>query len=410
MNILERHKIELPRPLTKAQIKSNQLPNPDGLMCYIFPMSQIDYKKNQKTIRSSLLSQVCNLQSISRVFEYEYLEEKECLLIIKNDFDPGRSLAFFMKSNGFSEIQVIDLLKQVNKIFQEMDFEQKSLKKLDENNIFVYETSFQKRCYKIQAFFMNECLLTPNEPCSYDFSNSKANVYDLAVLALKLLDSNTNKFPVGHKFSSKDLESFNISKVLKQILRIMLDSEAKRPAFQDLQNMYFFNPKAINQIHMFFGKKSSLIEETNLKEKEALPLHELFAIALHKKEQNNIEDSTINEKLKAKSKIKRIKKLIKILKTFYENNLLETRAKKVIAACYCKINELIENLKDNKDLKCEYDLKKSLSEIGEEPYKEDKKIKFVNKFIEKYYHLSEREDKKEKIEKTKKLLNKLGNN
>ena len=82
----------------------------------------------------------------------------------------------------------------------------------------------------------------------------------------------------------------------------------------------------------------------------------------------------------------------------------------MIAACYCKINELIENLKDNKDLKCEYDLKKSLSEIGEEPYKEDKKIKFVNKFIEKYYHLSEREDKKEKIEKTKKLLNKLGNN
>lgn len=417
MSILEKHKIELPSPVTKTQIRSNKIPNLDDLMCYIFPMSQKDYKKNQKAIRSSLLSQVCNLQSISRIFEFEYIEEKECLVIIKNVFDPRQNLACFQKNNFFSEIHVIDFLKQINKIFQEMDFVQNSLKKLDETNIYVYETSFLQRGYRIQAFFMNECLLTPNEPCTYEFSNSKANVYDLAVLALKLLGSNTNKFSSGHKFSAKDLDNLNISKVLKHILRMMLDVEAKRPSFEDLQNLYFFNPRASSQNNIFFQNKSSLIEEIN--QREELPLNELFAIALHKKQRNSeFEDSIFIERNKVETKIKRIEKLIKILKSFCEisknqsseSKLLELQAKKVMITCFVKINELRESFKDKDLKKSVYDLKKRLSEIGEEPHKEEKKIKQINKFIEKCYGNSEREDEKEEKEKLKKLLIKLGKN
>lgn len=410
MSLFENFNISCPKPIKLSRIKS---PNPSpihgyDLNCYIFPMSQKYYKKYEKIIKSGLDDQkigIHNKLAITRVIEYDYESNVEGLIVVKQDFPDDKSLKQLLsdKSVIFLEIEVIDFMKQIFKIYSNYDYLQNSIKDFSESKIFVYESEELARIYHIQAFFLDETILTQEKADKpdkhYNHNNNKPDVRELALIALKMLSKHPNINNMKNlDIKVSDINSLPISQILKKILNLMLSEESKRPSFVELDKMFFFNPMAIQitSIITNLTKTNPLKLSTNsltssLEEK--FPLKPLFEIALKRNKENSIKDETRQCKIGPINKIleeyRKIKNLLKVLKKEIQksDNTLKPAAIKLAGFCHWKIDEILKPYSLFIDYNKKYDKNKKYckdKEMFDSPsFKIDSK-NFLKKWCDNY--------------------------
>ena len=274
-----------------------------------------------------------------------------------------------------------------------MDFLKKSIPGFGIDKLYVYPTERKDKLYKIECFFCEEGLLTTKNT-DHNFFNNKPDVKEVAMIAMKMLKKTQDSVSSPFKeLKNKEisLESFNISKVLKDLLNKMIAEESKRPSFLDLKEFCFFNPKIIkptinlsNNISMS-GKEGKLSIIRHQTSEEDLPLEPLFTIAT----KSNIERSICNftksqqEYLyPIKSKLSRIKKLVKFLsKKFSKDiNLDEITRRKVnrlLIFLRSEMDKLLNTIVNFKDLD-----PTKMTEYQKDYEKNKTKLKSINEVLE----------------------------
>ena len=424
MKIFTSYKVPVPSQSSKAaRYKSPKVAmfNEHEFNVYCFPMDAKYYAKHDKTIRASLCEQMTtNIISISAVFDFDYEKDLEKLVIAKQDFSPERCLKKLMidRTTMFTEIHVIDFLKQIFQIYSDMNFLSKSIKDFSDSKLFVFETERNERFYKMEAFFCDENILTQStdEPGGYDINDNKSDVFELGLIALRML-SKTQKLlekkPIEGGIKPTDLDSFSISSVLKLILgRMLLADKKQRPNFAELGELYFFNPKAQKGIYALSPIKKATSEtiimpmaknmvvseyysqdpgkkvlvkktsdsesfftqgERDEEEKKELPLPLLFEIL----KKRNQEEERKQEKGETKkpfekatdveSKVEKIKDFISFLKKNFRTEETEKnvkqKANKMIQFLRQEINDTLIDMKESKFKKIFEENKKKLKEV-----------------------------------------------
>jgi len=214
----------------------------------------------------------------------------------------------------------------------------------------------------------------------------------LGLIALKMLSKNpiineNMPFDATKSNEPNDLIHFKVSSVLKNLLGKMLAIEENlRPSFEDLKNMFFFNPKAqknlsglnnnMKPIHSQLmpsnekDQKSQEIKTIKKQEVEeddemkALPLGPLFEII---KKRGYIADSVEERKKNQEdlektleTKLFKVKGFVSFLKdNFIKNTELEKnlriKARKMINFLRQEIKDILERVKENAKFKAIYE-------------------------------------------------------